>query len=266
MSLTTNIFAEGNLITNGSFEEVQNGIPIGWSIYSYKNDEGATEFKVDSDGAYAGNNCATIINNIENDSRYIQTVSAQPNKNYKLSCYIKGENINDTGNGAILSVEGQVSATSPLRNTDGLWEYVEMYVKTGEGVYSFNVTVGVGGYGAESAGKASFDDVKVEEIDSIPDDAIVAIIEVPNQDNSHSSNQSESNIDSSESENKPSKNITVWIILAVCILVTTAAIYNTFKPSPSEENNQLENSPTATDDNDSVQDLDKVQKEENNDN
>jgi len=260
MSLTTYIFAEGNLITNGSFEAVQDGIPVGWTIYTYHKDDGASEFKVDTDGAYEGSNCATIINNAQNDSRYVQTVSVQPNKNYKLSCYIKCENINDSGNGAILSVEGQVTGSKPLRNTDGLWEYVEMYVKTMKDVYSFNVTVGVGGYGAESTGKASFDDVKVEEIDTIPDDAIVAIVEAPNQDNSLSNNQSEFNNDTSESAKALAKNRTVWIIIAVCILITAAAIYNTFKSSPSEENSESNNSTTSTNGEESSQELEEVKK------
>ncbi len=268
MTLTTNIFAEGNLIKNGSFEDVQNGAPTDWTIYSYTTDEGASEFKIETDGAYSDSNCATIVNNVENDSRYMQTISAQPNKNYKLSCYIKGENIGDSGNGAVLSVEGQVSATNPLRNTDELWEYVEMYVKTGEGINSFNVTVGVGGYGAVSTGKASFDDVRAEEVDTIPEGANVAIVEMPKQDNSSSDTQSEPDSDTtSESEKKSGSNRTVWIILSVCILIAAAAIYNTFKAAPSEENTQSDTSLPSTDDKDSVQDLAEVKKteEQNND-
>lgn len=263
MTFTTNIFAEGNLIKNGSFEDVQNGAPTDWTIYSYTTDEGASEFKIETDGAYSDSNCATIVNNVANDSRYIQTISAQPNKNYKLSCYIKGENISDSGNGAVLSVEGQVSATNPLRNTDELWEYVEMYVKTGEDINSFNVTVGIGGYGAISTGKAAFDDVRAEEVDTIPDSANVAIVEIPKQDNSSSDTQSEHDSDTtSESEKKSGSNRTVWIILAVCILIAAAAIYNTFKATPSEENTQSDNSLSSTDDKDSVQDLAEVNKTE----
>ncbi len=263
MTLTTNIFAEGNLIKNGSFEDVQNGTPTDWNIYSYTTDEGVSEFKIETAGAFSDNNCATIVNNVENDSRLIQTISAQPNKNYKLSCYIKGENIGDSGNGAVLSVEGQVSATNPLRNTDELWEHVEMYVKTGEGINSFTVTVGIGGYGAMSTGKAYFDDVRAEEVDTIPDVATVAIVEMPKQDDSVSDTQSKSDFDTtSETEKKSGTNRIVWIILAVCILIAAGATYNTFKAAPSEENTQSD-----TDDKDSVEDLSEVKntEEQNND-
>ena len=263
MTLTTNIFAEGNLIKNGSFEDVQNGTPTDWNIYSYTTDEGVSEFKIETAGAFSDNNCATIVNNVENDSRLIQTISAQPNKNYKLSCYIKGENIGDSGNGAVLSVEGQVSATNPLRNTDELWEHVEMYVKTGEGINSFTVTVGIGGYGAMSTGKAYFDDVRAEEVDTIPDVATAAIVEMPKQDDSVSDTQSKSDFDTtSETEKKSGTNRIVWIILAVCILIAAGATYNTFKAAPSEENTQSD-----TDDKDSVEDLSEVKntEEQNND-
>ncbi|NLL06016.1 MAG: hypothetical protein GX270_09585 [Clostridiaceae bacterium] len=263
MTLTINTFAEGNLIKNGSFEDVQNGTPTYWNIYSYVSDEGASEFIIDTDKAYSDSNCVTIINNVENDSRYSQTVNAQPNKNYKLSCYIKAENIGDSGSGAILSVEGQVSATNPWRDTDELWEYVEMYVKTGKGINSFNVTVGVGGYGALSTGKASFDDVRVEEVDTIPDGTIVATVEMPAQDNSSSDTQSEFDSNTtSESEEKPSSNRTVWIILAVCILIAAAAIYYTFRPTSPEENTPSDASLPSNDNKDSTQGLEEAKRDE----
>lgn len=252
MSLSANIFAEGNLVKNGSFEDVQNGMPTGWTISTYNDEDGAAEFNVVSDEAYDGSNCVSVTNNVQNDSRYMQTVSAQPNKNYKLSCYIKAENINDSGNGAVLSIEGQLAATPSLRDTGGSWEYVEMYAKTGEGVYSFNVTVGVGGYSAESTGKGYFDNVTVEEIDTIPEGAIVAIVENPYLDNSSSDNQSESDSDTSENEKKSGTSTTVWLILVVCILITAAAIYNTFKSSSSEKDSESDDSVSFDDDKDST--------------
>ncbi len=231
MSLSTNIFAGGNLIKNGSFEDEQGGAPTDWSYYSHVKDDGAAEFKIDAQGAYSGDKCITVVNNVDNDSRYLQTISAQPNKKYKLSCYIRAENIGDTGNGAILSVEGQVAASNTLRNTNGKWEYVELYVRTGDGIDNFKVTVGVGGYGAMSSGKASFDDVTAEEVDSIPDGAIVATLEQPTADNSPSG---------TEKKSGPSK--IVWVILAVAILIVTAATYSTFKSSSSSDNDAPENS------------------------
>ncbi|WP_010247192.1 carbohydrate binding domain-containing protein [Acetivibrio cellulolyticus] len=232
MSITTNIFAEGNLIKNGSFEDEQGGNPTDWTYYSYVKDEGSAELKIEAQGAHSGSKCVTVINNVENDSRYLQTIGAQPNKKYKLSCYIKAENIGDTGNGAILSIEGQVAASNTLRNTNGKWDYAELYVKTGDGIESFNVTVGVGGYGAMSTGKASFDDVTVEEVDSIPDGSVIAIVE-----KSHADNPS-----SPDTEKKSGTNKIVWIILAVCILIVAAATYSTFKSSPSEDSDASDNS------------------------
>lgn len=237
MSMTTNIFAGGNLIKNSSFEEEQNGIPTEWYYHSHVNDDGATEFKIETEGAHSGDKCLTIINNVDNDSRCIQPISAQPNKKYKLSCYIKAENIGDTGNGAILSVEGQVAASHTLRNTNGNWEYVELYVKTGDGIDNFKVTVGVGGYGAMSTGKASFDDVTAEEVDSIPDRATVAIVERPSPPSNSTSD--------GDKESGPSK--IVWIILAVAILIVTAATYSTFKSSSSSDEEPSETSTDSED-------------------
>lgn len=255
--MTTNIFAEGNLIQNGSFEEEQGGSPTNWTSHSYIKDEGASEFILEAEGANSGSRCVTVINNVENDSRYIQTISAQPNKKYKLSCYIKAENIGDTGNGAILSVEGQVSASNTLRNTNGKWEYAELYVKTGDDINSFNVTVGVGGYGAMSTGKASFDDVTVEEVDNIPDGSVIAVVERPNSDNS-------SQDSSSDTEKKSSTSIIVWIVLAVCIIIVAVATYSTFKTPSKESDTPSDTDDDASDSKKEIKETDEKAKQEDN--
>ena len=236
LTLTTNIFAEGNLIKNASFEAEEGGSPTDWTYSTYVKDEGAAEFKIESEGAYSGSSCVTIINNVENDSRYIQTIRAEPNKKYKLSCYIKAENIGDAGNGAVLSVEGQLAVSNTLRNTNGKWEYSEMYIQTGEGIDNFNVTVGIGGYGAMSTGKASFDEVTADEVDSIPAGSSIATLEQPKTDTNNSSSDNDSNTNSG-TEKKSGTSKIVWIVLAVCILIVAAATYSTFKSSSSEGSN-----------------------------
>lgn len=236
MSLSTNLFAEGNFIKNGSFEDEQGGAPTDWFYYDYVKDPGAAEFKIETEGAHSGNKYVTVVNNVENDSRYLQAISAQPNKKYKLSCYIRAENIGDTGNGAILSVEGQVAASKTLRNTNGKWEYVEMYVTTGDGIDNFKVTVGVGGYGAMSTGKASFDDVAIEEVDSIPDGSVVATLELPEPDTLPS-----------EPEKKSGPSKVVWVVLAVAILIVTAATYSTFKSSSNSDSDDSDTKEPTSD-------------------
>lgn len=242
ITLTTNIFAEGNLIKNASFEAEEGGCPTDWTYSTYVKDDGAAEFKIESEGAYSGSSCVTIINNVENDSRYIQTIRAEPNKKYKLSCYIKAENIGDAGNGAVLSVEGQLAVSNALRNTNGEWEYSEMYIQTGEGIDNFNVTVGIGGYGAMSTGKASFDEVTADEVDSIPAGSSIAILEQQKTDTNtnYSSSDNDSNTDSG-TEKKSGTSKVVWIVLAVCILIVAAATYSTFKSSGSEDSSSSDN-------------------------
>ena len=77
-----------NLIKNGGFEEAQNGLPLEWYTESYL---AGVDFSVQPDGAEG--NCARIISNTYNDARFVQKVAVNPNAVYRLSAWVKTENV-----------------------------------------------------------------------------------------------------------------------------------------------------------------------------
>jgi len=157
-----------NYIFNGSFELLIDGEPSNWMREAYDKSPGASNFRVETEGAKFGEKYVTIINNKLNDSRYSQIVLVEENKKYKLSCYIKTENVSEEGKGANLSVAEQTVTSKRIKGTTDDWEYVELYVITESGVDRIKVTVGLGGYSGMSTGKASFDNVTMEEVETIP--------------------------------------------------------------------------------------------------
>jgi hypothetical protein len=209
----TRVSAENNLVKNPSFEQETGNIPTEWLSDSYDKNQGASEIKYEKAMAHSGESFVTIINNSTNDTRFKQDITVKENSIYKLSCWIKTEEVGSGQNekGANISIEGKMETSRDIKGTVNEWETVEMYVMTGD-VNTFKLTIGIGGYGASNTGKASFDDVSVEEVSSVPQGAVVARLGASN---------------SSEKVQTPSKvtpdlggpGKSIWILLIVGVIV-----------------------------------------------
>lgn len=164
-------FANGdNLVQNPGFEQ---GSLDKWEKGAYDSKNGVTEFKLDDTVSYSGSKSACIINNSPNDARYKQKIKVNGNSYYKLSCWVKAENIGSEFKGANISVDGILDTSTDVRgNSD--WQYVELYGSTKKGQKDLIVTIGLGGYGNTNTGKAWFDDVVVEKVDKLPSGVNVA--------------------------------------------------------------------------------------------
>lgn len=172
------VFAAANLVSNPSFEEESGGLPAAWQFSSFAHTPGAADFKLEKGGAHSGDRFVTIVSHIKNDVRFRQDIPVKENTIYKLSCWIKTENVGTDAKGANLSIDGKFESSEDIKGTNGKWEYVEMYAKTGIKIKRMTITIGIGGYGSMNSGKASFDDVAVEEL-GIPDGATVAQLGAP---------------------------------------------------------------------------------------
>lgn len=167
---------EANLLANGGFEALDaSGDPVDWYPTAYRTQEGYSRIAVTSEKAHSGQYSAVVENASANDARYTCTVSVEPSSLYRLSAYVLVESMEDTGNGANLGIEDIYSYSDCLFDTDGQWQYLEWYGETGEDQHELTFGVRVGGYGAESTGKAYFDDVVLEKVDSLPTGVFASI-------------------------------------------------------------------------------------------
>jgi dolichyl-phosphate-mannose-protein mannosyltransferase len=158
--------AAENLLGNSSFEEISSDIPTLWSTMAYE--EGKTKFTVDQAGAHSGSSYVTIENTQANDARWVQKIKVKSNTQYKLSGWVKTDNIGTEAKGANLTVEGIADSSPDVKGTSAEWQPLEMYFKTDKKQVELAVTARLGGYGSANTGKASFDDLIVEEITSAP--------------------------------------------------------------------------------------------------
>ena len=168
------IMAEENLITNASFEQfANNGEVSDWQPISYNNQPAYSLLEITSQKARSGEYSALIENFSPNDSRYVIKVKVEPSTYYKLSGYVWVESMENIGNGATFGIENVHTISKGIFEKSNNWVLIESYGLTGKTQTEVDLGVRVGGYSAESVGRAFFDDIKLEKIDSLPTNAHV---------------------------------------------------------------------------------------------
>ena len=160
-----------NLLQNGDFAELDSeGLPAYWYTDAYFLNSGYSVFGA-SEGDDVHRHIITIQNIAENDARFAQSVAVEPETLYRLSGYIRADGV-DGIHGANLSIEGIYAFSDECFNTEDEWEYIEYYGETGPEQRSIVVLARLGGYSGVSTGKASFADLSLTKVDSVPGDLI----------------------------------------------------------------------------------------------
>ena len=148
-------------IANGSFEDMDGRNPKGWVPRSWQRD-GDAAFAVEPTG-HAGDRSAAISSEKGADASWVATVPVRPYSRYRLSGWIKTENlVPGTGRGAQINVDGEEAwRTAAVTGTQD-WTRAEIEFDAGAND-ALEVTCLFGGWG-ESTGKAWFDDVELTRL------------------------------------------------------------------------------------------------------
>ena len=173
LSLSATALSE-NILTNPGFEELDlKGMPVGWYTDAYNHEDGYTLFSVTTEDATGGERAACIRNFGENDARFVQKIRVEPESIYRVTGYIRTENV-EGGKGANFSVEGLYTFSTSIYDTTEGWQYITWYGETGPDQSEVTLFVRLGGYSGESRGKAWFDDLSVEKVKEVPGNGIAA--------------------------------------------------------------------------------------------
>ena len=166
-------------IANSDFEQGMTGSGgiVDWQRYDYYGkmapDNPYTQFSlVDSE---QGGKALCIENWQPNDARVYQHIDASAKTKYKITAQVKTENIPEEGAGANLSVKDFAGTSSRITGTKD-WTTQTLYVDVWDIDKGFDLCLSLGGYSAESTGKAYFDNVTIEEVDDIPEGADSIIV------------------------------------------------------------------------------------------
>ncbi len=165
--------AENNLLQNGGFESVGAGQPSAWTLDVWSAGEDYSRLTIQQDVVHTGTHAALIENIQPNDAKYVQKVAVDANSVYKLSAYVRVDQADAETKGANISVLGIGDTSVDLKSTNGTWQLIELYGKTGKSQKELQVAVRLGGYGSLTKGKAYFDDASLTKLSAAPAGASV---------------------------------------------------------------------------------------------
>lgn len=201
-----------NLISNGGFESLDaSGKPVGWYDKAYRSQAGYSRLSVTDQKAHSGKYSVIIDNASINDSRFVYTAQVEPESLYHLSGYVLVESMDDVGNGANFGIEDIYAFSDCLFDTNGQWEYLEWYGETGEEQTTLTFGVRVGGYSAESVGRAYFDDISLQKVEKLPEHIVASVWY---SDSSSSQQQASASTDTDEK-----KSTVLFLVLALVFVL-----------------------------------------------
>jgi len=212
------VLAADVLIQNSDFEEGTDSFPAFWEQDLWIKDASTSQYTWSTTGSYAGQRCMRIKNNAPNDARIVQTVTISAQTLYQFSCHIKTENISSEGAGAVLSVIGLTETSEGLHGTHD-WEEVVLYLQGGTGPMIIQLSLGIGGYGAISAGTAWFDTVSLSIVPSLPANAKVINLVTPESQTKNENNNL-------HIEKRPGYWLLTILLLGAALIIFFAILWN----------------------------------------
>ena len=160
-SFTTAVFGQTpatkkvNLLANPSFEDGQ-----GWWDFSSYHSRGV--ISVDETETRDGKKSIRIENPSGEDSFLKQTVTVKPKTRYRLTGYIKTQDVVVKGRGATLSLDGGFEHTESITGKKS-WTKVTLEFESGAAT-SIKIGPRLGHHGSMAKGVAWFDDLTLIEL------------------------------------------------------------------------------------------------------
>ena len=147
--------SKGSVLPVVSNPDFENGL-AGWEKKVYIEEGSSIEIVTDP----VRGSVAEVFAESENDVRLMQELKVSPETAYRITCYVKTEGVTG-GAGANIGVYGQALHSEPVMG-DTDWTLIELTGVTASGQETLPLTVGVGGHGETSFGKAFFDGLNIE--------------------------------------------------------------------------------------------------------
>ncbi|HUU18861.1 MAG TPA: beta-L-arabinofuranosidase domain-containing protein [Sedimentisphaerales bacterium] len=145
------------MIRNPSFEKALGNEPAGWKTQTYG---GKADFKYSTDSR-SGKRSVMIASEEGADAGWLTTVIVKPHSQYRLSAWIKTENlVAGSGKGALLNLHNIQPLQTPAVAGTKDWTQVELVFDSGDNA-AVQINCLFGGWGL-ATGKAWFDDLGLE--------------------------------------------------------------------------------------------------------
>jgi len=208
-----NVQAENsNLIKNGDFESATRSAASNWSSSVWDEKSGQFEITSDETVKHSGQKSMMLKTLFPTDIRLKQELDVKPNSLYKLTAWVKTQDIGSENKGANISADGIVYTSADLKGSND-WNQLELYGKTGKNQKKLTVTVGLGGYGSLNTGTLWVDDFSVETLKALPAGIEAVSLSKPEDTKSNTSS------------NTQSKNHVSAIVAFIVMLISLVIAY-----------------------------------------
>ncbi|HML74023.1 MAG TPA: alpha-L-arabinofuranosidase C-terminal domain-containing protein [Anaerohalosphaeraceae bacterium] len=153
--------AAENLLANPSFETGDRA-PEQWEFRSWNQTSRNAGWSVESSGRTG--QCVTIRSTNPNgaDAAWTARVTVQPNTSYRLSGWIKTQNVQGA-TGALLNIQNLQQVKTRAINGTCDWTEVSTVFRTGESPVKLEINCLFGGWG-QSTGQAWYDDISLSPL------------------------------------------------------------------------------------------------------
>ena len=161
---------EKNLLANGSFEQAAGKEPAAWKTHTW---QGSGLFEHAATGR-TGERSVTISSESGGDLSWFIRVAVEPFSRYRLSGWIKTENLQlRGGQGALLNIHNMQQVRTRAIGGTRDWTRVEVEFET-ESPDTLQINCLFGGWGL-ATGKAWFDDVELELLAALPAEPAIVV-------------------------------------------------------------------------------------------
>ena len=209
-----------NLILNGSFENETGQSVSDWVLDRYSVSAPLEYYQaVEQTGAPEGKNVLKIHSPEFNDARFIQKVQVAPDSYYKLSAFVKTEEVEQRSSesGANICFL-QTYCKSDFVKANADWQEIVLYGKTDSKTTFVTVALRLGYYSADASGVAYFDKVSLTRIEELPDGVTASSMASFQFQSSQDNDQKEENKDASKAE-KIQANVVMTGVALFLVLV-----------------------------------------------
>lgn len=155
------------LILSADFNDNENGfVSDAWT-------QNVTEFEYSKTGGIDNSGCLKVYNTVGNDARYSIDIDVESDSYYKISGWIKTEDIgeNEGSVGANISVMKNFESYEDICGTED-WKKIEFYGKTDKNQEKITLALRIGFYSGENTGTAWFDNITVYHVANVPENVV----------------------------------------------------------------------------------------------
>lgn len=159
-----NVAEVSDVILSADFNEDSNGFfPTAWSPEN-------SQFEHTTAGGIDDSGCLKVHNKDVNDARYELTLNADEDTYYKVTGWVKTEDVGSAEGaaGANISVLNNFEKYEYVYGTED-WKYIEFYGKTAKNQTEFTIALRVGFYSGDNTGTAWFDNINVCKVSDVPE-------------------------------------------------------------------------------------------------